>query len=569
MSSTPRFRPHRRFGQLPTVTARQDGIKNITLYPNIHPRVTQYVSVDLPAESKQANILFENYPSRVNLKDINLDLEDGYVVSQNYQRAETLKSDLKPSLTDRAIGTSITVEYLHQGDVKRSYTGTLVRRTKNKIYLSESAGMGRGSVLRELPNNPDHVIYHSYDTDLNQQVEELNPTEKQTTPSCFKIRVANTSSTPDTQYGLFHYNCPGFEWNMYSTIVLANNDQEDFLESFSVYADLNNKTGVDFKNVENIKFVLGEVQTVKEYRVNSSQAQRKFLAGGAYNTIVGGYCNNISSNTAVSTYSINSTNNALTIGYNTPGQHSSRGPQGAQGPTIQPPYQGVQKHLGGVGTFMVNDVTDISNNDITSVLFYRDTNVPVTRRFEYTLDRQTSLENARFNMKLEITREQHRRLSSFIPSSHIIVKARHPDESLVDLSETTKGPTYREESVHFDAGFCDEIRLSQAVVMTDRQMEDHTEYTENRGYSMQTGKMIVRKTKRVTREDFRHDITLTNRSTKTRTLELVLPSDLPIEGEFGAHQEPGDKTYRLFVPVESVSTYKFSVNTTKLYKYTN
>lgn len=533
-----KFKPTREFEEIPTVTAKQDGIKNITLYPNIESRVSQYVRLELPQNARRCNVLFEKYPSKINLKDINLDLEDGYVVSQNYQREEKLPIEQKESLFERWRGRQVTFIYIKDGDVKRTYSGELLGR-HGVYFLKESGGVGRGYNLSSLPK-PDQIIFHGYQDSDQETTEDLNPTKSETNQACFKIQVANARENLEdkTHYGLFHYNCPGFEWNMYCTLILADS-QEDRLESFSVYADINNKSGVDFKNIENIKFVLGNVKTVGSYHVNRPQEQRRNFTGDLHYSPIVAKSQSVSSN------------------------HRE-----AQSLATQ--HTLLQKHLGGVGTFTVSDVTDLRNNDTTSVLFYRDINIPVTRRFIYDLSRDT-ISNDRFKMKLEINQEQHDLLHKFIPSNHIIIKARHPDDSLLDLAESTDPPIYQDDMVSFNGGHCDEIRLSQ-VVVSEKYYEDHETRTEH--WKDKKKEEVVKKDKRISCEEFHHEVNLTNRNTQDRELELLIQSDRALgwDDSFEGvtlELEPDQKSYRVKVLVKNGTNRKMVFTSFKVYKYDN
>ena len=105
------------------------------LYPNADPLVSQYVELDLPqlegdeTTLYKTNVFLEKFPEKIDLKDISLDLERGYVVSQKFQPASQLPKETKGNLSDEYVGKQITLEYLNpdNNSVSRSYSGEYLR----------------------------------------------------------------------------------------------------------------------------------------------------------------------------------------------------------------------------------------------------------------------------------------------------------------------------------------------------------------------------------------------------------------------------------------------------------
>lgn len=621
-----RFAPRRNFVTPKTINAEESNVKNLTLYPNADSRVSQYVTLNLPTYEESAdrtrmfrtNVVFEDYPKNLDFRFIQLDLDDGFVVSKNFNSGGPSTLERKRQLIKNNVGREITLEYLESGPerkVARSYSGTLVQYTEkgDTYYIRTNFMTGEGSDQIRALRRPDQVTYTCTRNEV-ESVEELNPTDLRDIPASVNLQVQHhvprDSRDDNSCYGLFHYNVGNITWDMYSSVIISDS-KEDLLESFTIYADLTNKSGKDFKNIENIKFVLNKIKTVNRPSVaprtnkptnvpkstysvigggqnNTVVCAYSAITSGAYNTVMGGGASNYiqcdsngnrsfvgggMQNTISESECLLIEEESLASNGQVVACRSVAATQDADaGDRL---YQSGQKHVGGVGTFTVYDVTDLPKDSTTSVLFLRDVNIPFTRIFDITLQRnQSTLSKERLPMQIRISTEQHRRLSSFMPASHVSIKARHPDQGLIHLADTEYCHRYHDGSLYLDAGLCDEVRLSDRVTT-----EKHTEEYEHRTQTSER-RFNVEVRSRTTKLDHIHHLELSNNSVRDIEVALNLDSDLAPHGfddqnkavpleelDYVRVESPSYGRHRLLVSVQSSSVRNFKLAVFTKYNY--
>jgi hypothetical protein len=437
MSSSP-FIPKSNFAEVPQIVADQLNIKSLVLYPNIDASASQYIQ--LKSDSKESlqqplvKIKFEEYPENLELKDISLNLEHGMVVSKTFID-NSAANETKQTLLENNMGKHIEFEFINDKDntVARRAGGEFLGKYNNKYYIKEK-GSFKTTVVREI-NNPSNVVYTCTDNAV-KNIELFNPTDQP--KSHMELTVATDQLN---QRGLLNYRIPKIKWDMHCDLIL--DDSTMTIPEIIVVAEVFNGSKYALCKIENLKFVICKIDSYRVKYSNGSSGTRtsySFIGGGCTNTICGGVSNDYIPTT--SEYTVDDINSRI--------ESPKKIPQDLK-------YNGSQKHISGVGTLMINDVQSLTSNQSTSLLIYRNQDVPFKYMFTYDLENGKNTPNK----YITISKEDNPKVARFMPASTIHVKSKHPDGTIVEVGEIKNAHTFTEKGLNINIGISSEIRITK------------------------------------------------------------------------------------------------------------